>query len=330
MTRRDRRFLGRTYQAAILLRSEAVSSSQIEGISAGARAIAEAEVNGSGSQNADLVVANTLAMLDALGTPSGVSAERILTMHDVLMHRSNAQIAGTFRNDQVWIGRDRIPHTADFVPPAAHRVPASIDDLVAFLDRDDLPVLVQTAVGHAHFESIHPFPDGNGRTGRALMHACLVGQGLIRNSALPVSAGLLIRRTQYIEALTQYRDGNPDPIVSELSRAVLVAAAEGRRLAQDSQQVRDRWREALAGIRSDSAVHRLADGLIARPVVNIRGVAEILGTGINLRRHLDVLVDRGVLQQTRNTRTRHTTWRAQDVLDVLDEYSSRIGRRVRG
>jgi Fic family protein len=58
------------------------------------------------------------------------------------------------------------PHGADFVPPHHDRVPALMDDLVRFMRRTDLPLLAQTAVAHAHFETIHPFPDGNGRTGR--------------------------------------------------------------------------------------------------------------------------------------------------------------------
>ncbi|MBW4096404.1 MAG: Fic family protein [Acidobacteria bacterium] len=62
-----------------------------------------------------------------------------------------------------------------FVPPHHERITALIDDLVAFANRVDLPVLVQTAIAQAQFETIHPFPDGNGRVGRALIQAMLRG-----------------------------------------------------------------------------------------------------------------------------------------------------------
>lgn len=315
--------------AAVLLRSEAVSSSQIEGITAGARAIAEAELTGGGGGNAELIVANTHAMVGALRPAGPLTVDRILAMHAALLGSHNATIAGRLRDDQVWIGADLVPHTAEFVAPVAHRVPGALDDLTEFLDRDDLPALVQAAVGHAQFETIHPFSDGNGRTGRALMHATLTAKGLVENSAVPVSAGLLIRRARYIDALSAYRAGDPSPIVSEVSRAVLLATGEGRHLALEAQQVRHVWEERLTGVRADSGARRLADGLIGHPVVNVHLVRTILGVDQNVHRHIDVLVQRGILTAKQDYRSRNTIWRAQDILDVLDAYAARIGRRIR-
>jgi fido (protein-threonine AMPylation protein) len=103
-------------------------------------------------------------------------------MHRALVERFEPDIAGRWRREQVWIGGGRISsHNAAFVPPRADRVPGAIDDLVAFAHRDDIPALSHAAIAHAQFETIHPFPDGNGRTGRALIHA------MIRNRALPLS-----------------------------------------------------------------------------------------------------------------------------------------------
>ncbi|WP_239099992.1 Fic family protein [Phycicoccus sp. CSK15P-2] len=90
----------------------------------------------------------------------------------------------------------------DVVPPVAGRVPAAIDDLVDFVSRDDLPALAQAAITHAQFETIHPFVDGNGRTGRALLHAMLRAKGVSQHVSVPISAGLLTDTDGYYDALT--------------------------------------------------------------------------------------------------------------------------------
>src|SRR5450756_999222 len=83
-------------------------------------------------------------------------------------------IAGRWRTEQVWIGGSgRSPHGATYVAPRHGLVRAAMDDLVQFMARDDMPALAQAAATHAHFEAIHPLPAGNGRAGRALLHAQL-------------------------------------------------------------------------------------------------------------------------------------------------------------
>ena len=118
------------------------------------------------------------------------------------------------------------PHDAMFVPPRHETVPAAIEDLIGFIDRDDLPVLAQAALAHAQFETIHPFPDGNGRTGRALIHAELRNKRLTRNVTVPVSAGLLVDTDAYFEALTAYRLGDTAPIVEQLAAAAFAAVGK--------------------------------------------------------------------------------------------------------
>ena len=122
--------------------------------------------------------------------------------------------AGRWRTEQVWIGGDGYsPHRQSFIPPHHEHIPALIADLLAFARRTDVPLLTQSAIAHAQFETIHPFTDGNGRTGRALIHAMLRGPGLTRNVTVPVSAGLLTDTAAYFEAFTAYRAGNPEAIV---------------------------------------------------------------------------------------------------------------------
>ncbi len=99
--------------------------------------------------------------------------------------------------------------TPGYVRAARHdRVSAAISDLIRFLRRDDLPVLPQAAIAHAQFETIHPFTDGNGRAGRALLHSMLRSKALTRSVTVPVSAGLLADTGAYFEALTAYREGD--------------------------------------------------------------------------------------------------------------------------
>ncbi len=313
--------------AAILLRSEAASSSRIEGISSGARAVMEAEVTGGGRGNAAEVYANTLALRAALDCADGVTDDSIRMMHRHLLGTAAPDIAGHWRDEQVWIGADNSPQTADFVPPAPQRVPAALADLFAYTEREDWPVVAQVAVAHAQFETIHPFTDGNGRVGRALMHVMLRDKGVTRNAAVPVSSGLLVRQSSYVAALTSYRAGDPDAIVMEVSRACLEAAEHGRNLVEATAAIRQRWAHEMRSVRADSAAHRLADGLIGQPVVTVKEVREILGTKDNVHRHIDTLVARGVLVPGQDYRTRNLTWRAPDVLDALDNYSEAVGRR---
>ncbi|WP_408654831.1 Fic family protein [Jatrophihabitans sp.] len=118
-------------------------------------------------------------------------------------------------------------------------MPAAIVDLETFLSRNDLPPLIHAAIAHAQFETIHPFSDGNGRTGRALVHSILRAKGLTRQVTVPVSAGLLADTNSYFAALTAYREGDPEPIVERLSNATFAAVNNGRTLVAELHAVRD-------------------------------------------------------------------------------------------
>ncbi|WP_317182252.1 Fic family protein [Intrasporangium sp.] len=314
---------------AILLRSESASSSQIEHLTASARAVAEAEVTQAGRGNAAVIAANAEAMVAAVELADRLDAAAILGMQEALLRGSAPHLVG-WRTDAVWIGPGgSTPLTADFVPPHHSRIPEAIDDLVEFCGRDDLPVLAQAAVAHAQFETIHPFADGNGRTGRALVHALLRAKGVTRHVTVPLSGGLLHDREQYVEALDAYRDGDIAPIVSAFAIAGLRAVQHGRTMRARLAVVRNDWRERVRA-RSDSAVWHLADLLIAKPVVDAKTAARHLGVAeTNVHRHLKVLVDAGVLVPASHHKSRRTLWRAPDVLGVLDAYARDVGRRAR-
>jgi Fic family protein len=274
---------------AVLLRSESASSSQIEHLSTSARQLAFAALGLSDRENAQLVAANVEAMRRALTAEGPVDGDLILRVHEALLGGSQSDIVGRFRDQQVWIGgRSTSPHRADFVAPHHDHVPAAIADLSVFVARTDLSPLVQTALAHAQFETIHPFEDGNGRTGRALAQLVLRRRGLARHTTLPISSGLLRDTDAYFTALTAYRAGDPAPIVEEMVRAAHLATESGRQLDHGLRELRDRWAERIRA-RTDSAAWRLADLLFAQPVVNAAWAARHLETSEQAKEVLQLL-----------------------------------------
>ena len=313
--------------AAVLLRSESAASSRIENLTASARSIAEAELpGGKGKANAELIVANTAAITAAIALSDTVDGAAILAMHAALMGGQPRHTPGEWRTEQVWIGGGNSPLSAQFVPPSHARVPAAIDDLMTFAARDDVPLLAQIAVAHAQFETIHPFTDGNGRTGRALVQAMLRNKGLTRQVTVPVSAGLLADTDGYFAALTAFREGDATPIVGRFAEASSRATANGRQLVTELRAIRESWTENVTA-RADSAAWKVADLLTRRPVINAVLVRDELGVPTDHpRRYLGPLVEAGILVEFTD-RARNRAWRAPEVLAALDAFAERAGRR---
>ena len=111
-------------------------------------------------------------------------------------------------DEQAWIGGTTYsPHDATFVPPHPSRLGFCLDDLVRFCSREDIHPIVKAALFHAQFEAIHPFTDGNGRTGRVLLHRILADEEILQHALLPISAGLLLNVDTYMKALSAYHSG---------------------------------------------------------------------------------------------------------------------------
>lgn len=314
--------------AAVLLRTESASSSQIEGVTAGARALALAAIEERSGPNARLVAANVTAMRRAVELADDLSVDTILAAHRALLDGHTYADPGRFRSTQVWIGSDAIsPHTASFVPPHHDRVPAAMDDLLAFVRRADLPVLVHAAVAHAQFETIHPFNDGNGRVGRTLVHALLRRADVTRRLTVPVSAGLLTDTAAYFDALTAYRDGDVEPIVRQLVGASFRAVDNGRHLVADLERIHQDWSDALPS-RRGSAARRLLPLLLNQPAVNVAYVVDVTGVALSAaQRAVEQLAAAGILTRSGGGR-RNRVWVALDVIDALDAFAERAGRRA--
>ena len=313
--------------SSVLLRTESAASSNIENLTASTRAIAEAELPGAKTTaNAKVIVANTAAMIAAINLADNIDAAAILAMHEALMRDVDPKSAGRWRQEQVWIGGGTHgPRGAMFVPPHHSRVLAAIDDLLRFAQRDDIPALPQIALAHAQFETIHPFTDGNGRTGRALIQAMLRRKGLTRNVTVPVSAGLLTDTDSYFAALTAYREGDTAPIVRRVSEAAVAAVVNGRQLVSEFHAVRAEWNDKITA-RSDSAVWQIAALLLRRPVINTALLTEELGIeSKHARRFLGPLSAAGIIVET-SSGPRSRVWRSTEVIAALDAFAERARR----
>lgn len=313
--------------APVLLRSEAASSSQIENLTASARAIFSAELGARSGSNAELIAANASALLTALRTAESISSNSIRTIHQVLMETQPRHTPGEFRDEQVWIGtRADSPVGAEFVPPHHSRVPDLIHDLMTFAERADVPAMTAIAITHAQFETIHPFTDGNGRAGRAIVQTMLRQRGITRNVAVPVSAGLLADVPRYHSALTEYRNGNVDPIIRIFAEAAFRAIDNSTQLVTDLREIRQSWNSRLTA-RKNSNAWKLLDILIEHPVLNSATAAEELGVAQpNIYPPLKALVDAGIA----SSKAEHGLgpfWRSDEILAAIDAFAARAGRR---
>jgi Fic family protein len=200
-----------------------------------------------------------------------------------------------------------------------------MEDLLAFARRDDLDVLPQIAVAHAQLETIHPFPDGNGRTGRALAHAMLRSSGTTQQVTVPISAGLLASPEDYFRALTSYRQGDVIPIVRVFTASSFAAIANAKRLVNDLGEVRSTWETAL-NARRGSTARRALEVLIEQPVVTVQYLASRLGvSNVAANSALPVLEAAGVVRR-RNEGRRNRHWQADGVLEALDGFAARARR----
>ena len=308
----------------VLLRSEASSSSQIEHLTASAKQLALAELGVSKSVNARLVRANVAAMESAV-TTGEFSTETVVAMQRDLLGETGLHVG--VRHEQVWIGTSgSSPIGAAFVPPHHDRVQANLTDLWQFLTQDARLPLAHVAVGHAQFETIHPFVDGNGRVGRAIVHSYLRQRRLTSHVTVPISAGLLADTAGYVRALTAYRSGDPLPIVGEFARAARVAAAVGRELLAELRDIRGTWEERLAA-RRDSVAWRIADQLVGHPAVTAELAATRNGVSAAATRNaIAALVDAGILVKASVGR-RNQVWVAEEITSCYDRLAVLMGRR---
>ncbi len=193
--------------------------------------------------------------------------------------------------------RPYTPASADFIPPPHDLVPPLLGDLCDFLNRVDLPPIAQAAISHVQFETIHPFPDGNGRVGRALIGASLSRRGVCRDVVPPISLVLAGRKDEYIDSLTAFRRGDDDAWLLLLAESAAHAAHASIELADQIVELQAQWREQAGRPRSDSAAEQIIRLLPAEPVLTVELAATRLRRSDEaVRQALNRLEEAGVVQ----------------------------------
>ena len=312
---------------SLLLRSESAASSQIENLTSSARNIALAGLSESAPKNAQIIAANIDAMRRALALPGELTPESICGIHKTLLGRTDAPFAGRLREEQVWVGGTPYsPHEALFVPPVAERVSQCLDDLCLFAQIDSADPVAKAAIVHAQFETIHPFIDGNGRTGRTLLHRMLKIDGVLAHGTVPVSADLLHDIDRYMQALSSYQQGDPEPIIDQLADALDFAIVIAGQTSARVAEIDEAWRERITE-RASAKIHELPPLLWEQPVVDSAYIAQRLGV---TRRAATDLINRACsyeILRPLGRAQRGDFYQAPDAVDLLDEISSIAGIR---
>ena len=330
--------------ARLLLRAESVASSRIEGLEIGARRLLRADAARSlGIEPRDVTAREILGNIDAMtwavdtieqGSP--ITVDTLLETHRRLLAGSRMEeYGGRVREVQNWIGGSGYnPCSASFVPPPPELVGDLLDDLVGFCNSDSLPALAQAAVAHAQFETIHPFADGNGRTGRALIHMVLRRRGLGLRILPPVSLILATWSQDYIEGLTGTRYvglSYSSDAHSGINRWIALFASACGRAVEDAgrfeEQVRAlqvSWRERIGRVRRDSTVNLLVSVLPSAPVITTTTASEFVGRSFPAASQaIERLVAAGVLVQVSVGR-RNRAYEAPELIDAFTAFERRL------
>ena len=324
--------------ARFLLRAESVASSKIEGLDAGPRRLVEAEaVIAQGGETADRIAVEVLGNIASMESAielttreQQVSLPKLQDVHRTLMDRSpTPELGGVIREGQNWIGGSSYnPCSATFIPPPPERVEGLLHDLIDYTNGDRHSTLVQAAIAHAQFETIHPFADGNGRTGRALIHVILRRRGLAPTFVPPISLVLANWSNAYISGLTTSRhlhpaDG-PDRSTAAhawlrtFAAATLRACSDAEGYATRIDELVDQWRASLGAVRKGSALNLLIDVLPGVPLMTVESAAGLINrsdvaTGSAINR----LVDTGILVQRNVGKQRYRIFEAPAVLELF-------------
>ncbi len=307
------------------MRSEAIASSRIEEHLIGHRALARAAspLTAEAHGEAAIVLGNLRAIDRAAARATSFDVDALLELHHSLFEQtSQARIAGRLRTTQNWIGGGGAsPARAEFVPPPPEYVGELLDDLVAFVARDDMPAIIQAAVAHAQFETIHPFDNGNGRVGRALIHVILMRRGAVPDVTLPISLVLLARGDRYVRGLTSWRGPDRADWLAFFKGVVREAATRAAELGEAIQALVDRWLEQAGMPRADSASRALTIALPSLPILDVDSAAQHLGTSSeSARRAVNHLEQVGVLKQRGQGRSRGRVWECVGLFKVLDDF----------
>ena len=308
-------------------RDESIRSSLIEGVGSTEAGLAWARyMDATGRPVSDQNDALTLGAAKQLASAVALGAEmrsgRDCDLADILdIHKSlfegtrDRSPGGVLRDEPIWVGPPGcLVDDATFVAPPPDRLPELMDDLVDYLNTSAHPPVLKAAVAHAQFETIHPFGDGNGRTGRAIIHTVLNAAGRA-DGAVPISTTLSNDRRSYYAALnaTRIECGREDadarstglrPWLKLFGGACEEAAQQAARSAGRLEAIAARWQTA-GRFRAGSAAAALVTELPSMPVLDADMVAERLRVAPRTaRRALESLDAAGIIDSTGGRRNR--------------------------
>jgi Fic family protein len=330
--------------ARILLRAESVASSRIEGLEIGARRLLHAEaIRSMREPSSDVTASEVLANIDAMrygveriAREDEITVEVLLEIHRRLLAGTRlVQHGGRFREVQNWIGgSDYNPCSADYVPPPHEFVAGLMEDLCAFCNTDDLPTVVQAAIAHAQFETIHPFVDGNGRTGRAIIHLVLRRRGLAPRVLPPVSLVLATLARDYIGGLTASRYLGPSDSpeagsglhswIATFAGACIRSVADATAFESRVAALEGEWRERVGHVRANSATDLLLQRLPGAPVLTAESAAALLGRTFKpANEAIQRLVGAGILRQITIGR-RNRAYEAPEIIEAFTNLERRL------
>jgi len=312
------------------VRKEAVLSSQIEGTQASLNNVLEFEAgvrdrDTEKVRDVEEVISYVRALnhgLARLGDPP-VSLRLIREIHAELMRgvRGEDKQPGEFRRSQNWIGPGGCTlENAVFVPPPPEQLMDSLGNLESYIRSDDrAPVLVRCGVAHAHFETIHPFLDGNGRLGRLLITLMLCERGLLRQPLLYLSSYFKKHQQAYYDWLMRVRlDGDWEGWLRFFLTAVEEVAEEASETARGVLALQREHREMV--IRKEprnATLPVLLEVLLRKPVLDVNDAAKQLGSTYQTANSaIARLEELGLLREITG-RKRGRVYRYQPYLDVL-------------
>lgn len=324
--------------ARFLLRAESVGSSKIEGLQAAARRLAQAEAalalgSDANDRVAIEVIGNIVAMESAVELATGArrfGLDDLLSVHRTLMGSSPTPgLGGVVREEQNWIGGSSFnPCSAAFVPPPPEYLPDLLADLLDYVNSDTHSPLIQAAIAHAQFETLHPFADGNGRTGRALIHVVLRRRGVAPRFVPPISLVLATWSEEYVNGLMTFRHLS-EPDSAERSAAAvewlrMFATATSRACrdadaySQDIDDMTTAWRSKAGRVRANSSADLLLAILPGAPIITVESASKLIGRSkARTTDAVNALVAAGVLRQRNGGRQRYRVFEAAEVLDLF-------------
>lgn len=313
------------------LRKDAASSSQIEGTMATMMDAIEAEVKISGHIPSD--VDDILHYIDALNYGRKrvlednfpVALRLVRELHSVLMDKartSHFSDPGEFRRSQNWIGGTG-PANAYFVPPPVEDMHRTLGELEAFIHTNDaIPTVIKTGLIHAQFETIHPFLDGNGRTGRMLITFYLWKEGFLEKPVLFLSSFFKKHQKLYYEKLDAYHHGDVAGWVSFFLDGVIEIANEAIDTVDQITALREkdmRKIQALGKRASESAMAVLLK-LYAQPIVNSAVIQNWTGfTRKGVQTVIHRFMDMGILTPRYKDKKYGQSYMYKEYLDIFTD-----------